>query len=775
MHNIIERRIRVHLWGELAVWDADGAPVPLPGRRARALVAVAAMAGGEPVGRERLAGLLWDAPEALARASLRQLLYELKALRRSDVALLGTDSGCVWLNAGTAVDVAACDTLDARALARTLPLRDMLLCADMDGLTEAFDEWLDTQRAVADAMLARAIARAGDAAIAVDDFAAARALADAATARDPLDEASAQLGLRADIALGNHAGAVRRLRRLEEVLSKELGVTPSPLTRMLAETPRVTPTEGVAAPDRHSASPPSIVVGAEPRSVKATARAPSKRTAALIGIGAIAAGIALVLALLRGGVPAFDPKLNVANCAECVRLTREARALDRLRTRGGYARAEALLRRAIALDPSYPGAWAELGLATRFPAVSEEQRHPSALAEAKAEALRYEDEALRLDPGNARALAIKAVILGEETGTRLLAAALRADPNDPEIWHWAGNDRWSFARWQPALDAYEHAAALDPAWLPPADALIVHAEELGDHALADSALSRFAAASRDHFKVERLTAELAMSRGQLGLAAQHFARALGYSGEGWKIAGPLAHLARAVGDRAAIRRLVAGDPDLTRMYAPLYAPEGAVTRAQADPDGWWRGVFLPEEERGLLRAGRGDLLVGLLKHQHRPLLLVYRNSEPYPSGIGAPLVVALRRASRMREADWLLDSLVADDRETGATGYDAPDLLNGSAMIAALQGRDADVARFVDRAFAKGWRAQTVQIAVDPGTDPLFARVRGRPDFEAARARLLASIAHERPAVEAAIAVAERLLNAPAGVSTGTASADRAD
>ena len=52
-------------------------------RKARALLAYLTLQSGQKVSRERAAGLLWsESPEAQARASLRQVLSELRPLER---------------------------------------------------------------------------------------------------------------------------------------------------------------------------------------------------------------------------------------------------------------------------------------------------------------------------------------------------------------------------------------------------------------------------------------------------------------------------------------------------------------------------------------------------------------------------------------------------------------------------------------------------------------------------------------------------------------------
>ena len=77
--------LTITLLGRFAV-SLDGAPVELATRKAAAVLAVLAHAGGRPVARERLAAMLWPrADEAQARGSLRQAVAQIRrALGHAD-------------------------------------------------------------------------------------------------------------------------------------------------------------------------------------------------------------------------------------------------------------------------------------------------------------------------------------------------------------------------------------------------------------------------------------------------------------------------------------------------------------------------------------------------------------------------------------------------------------------------------------------------------------------------------------------------------------------
>jgi len=73
--------LRLNLLGGFELLSGSGAPVSLPPRKAKALLAYLALGGSRPHARDKLAALLWaDCGDAQARTSLRQALA---AIRKS--------------------------------------------------------------------------------------------------------------------------------------------------------------------------------------------------------------------------------------------------------------------------------------------------------------------------------------------------------------------------------------------------------------------------------------------------------------------------------------------------------------------------------------------------------------------------------------------------------------------------------------------------------------------------------------------------------------------
>ncbi|MGI8748363.1 MAG: AfsR/SARP family transcriptional regulator, partial [Deinococcus sp.] len=124
---------------------AAGREVPLPTRKALALVAYLALEGHTD--RSKLSELLWtDLDRASARGNLRRELYRLRATPLWTLLEIGADQ--LGFRGGMSTDVAAFQAhLDADRLAEALALyRGPLLCdLDLQG-AEAFELWLAERR-----------------------------------------------------------------------------------------------------------------------------------------------------------------------------------------------------------------------------------------------------------------------------------------------------------------------------------------------------------------------------------------------------------------------------------------------------------------------------------------------------------------------------------------------------------------------------------------------------------------------------------------------------
>ena len=140
--------LRLRLMGHMAIHDPFGV-VSLPRtRKARAILAILAMASPRPVLRLNLTALLWSQRQKeQARASLRQALHELQdTLGPTWSRLLHAERHHLALHGGgLSVDALNLHTACARDTDAVRQFQNPLL-EDLIGLDPAFDRWLTEER-----------------------------------------------------------------------------------------------------------------------------------------------------------------------------------------------------------------------------------------------------------------------------------------------------------------------------------------------------------------------------------------------------------------------------------------------------------------------------------------------------------------------------------------------------------------------------------------------------------------------------------------------------
>ncbi|MFI6207658.1 AfsR/SARP family transcriptional regulator [Streptomyces sp. NPDC051041] len=231
--------MRFGVLGPLAVWSDDGAPVPVPESKVRALLADLLTAPGQVISADRLIDELWGTtPPANPAGALQTLVSRLRrVLARAGAAeaVLHRAPGYLLAVAGEAVDTGRFAALTARA--RTAAGHK----ERADLLTDALALWRGPAFAdFADEPFARAaIARWEEQRLlALEDQAEARLelgdhgllageLADL-TSRHPLRERLRAAHLRALYGAGRASEALDGYHDLRRRLKEELGLDPSP-------------------------------------------------------------------------------------------------------------------------------------------------------------------------------------------------------------------------------------------------------------------------------------------------------------------------------------------------------------------------------------------------------------------------------------------------------------------------------------------------------------------------------------------------------------------
>jgi DNA-binding SARP family transcriptional activator/tetratricopeptide (TPR) repeat protein len=276
-------RLLLCLLGEVRLHDGEEDVCPRS-RKARALLAFLATAPTASATRERIADLLWTdrAPEQ-ARGSLRQTVAEVRRCAPS-VAMLAADRERLRLETRFfEIDVqeirrVAADR-SAPELARWMGEVRGPFAEGLDGTSPGLDAWLRAERPQQHEAVIAAVLEAVEAMLGSAGAGDLQAIVRGLDQLEPLNEAVARFGMRADAAGRDRASIHRRFRRLEDGLRREFGVDPSDGTKALFA--RLTTLAGAAdgsaeavaaepervAP-RQATSPPTIIVAslaADPR------------------------------------------------------------------------------------------------------------------------------------------------------------------------------------------------------------------------------------------------------------------------------------------------------------------------------------------------------------------------------------------------------------------------------------------------------------------------------------------------------------------------------
>jgi DNA-binding SARP family transcriptional activator/tetratricopeptide (TPR) repeat protein len=237
-----ERRLVLTLLGGFDARAESGAPLALPTRKARALLAFLALPVGRTHSRERLATLLWgDMPDAQARGNLRQALSRIQR-GWAGVAAPGLrfQGDAVALDpAVVEVDVAAFEALlaDGRpeALARAVERYggDLL---DGFALSEpGFEEWLTVERERLRELAATALGRLLDHQRTTRHDHRVLRTARRLLELDPLHESAHRLVMQVLWQRGDRAAALRQYQLCVDALRRELRAEPAAETRHLYE------------------------------------------------------------------------------------------------------------------------------------------------------------------------------------------------------------------------------------------------------------------------------------------------------------------------------------------------------------------------------------------------------------------------------------------------------------------------------------------------------------------------------------------------------------
>lgn len=223
---------RLSLLGPFELVAPGGERIDLRSKKGQVLVAMLALAGGEPVRRSELTGVLWgDRDDDHARNSLRQALTALRKLFSGYGRF-----PFVVTEEGAAIDREAIGSdLDALNAANGEAFRPAEFLEGLSLPDAPVQDWLLIERRRLAALMTERLAAQLGALEPAGRLDEAALVAHDILALDPLNEPACRALMRCSVALGERARAIRYFETLRERLRAEFGIEPDAESRALVE------------------------------------------------------------------------------------------------------------------------------------------------------------------------------------------------------------------------------------------------------------------------------------------------------------------------------------------------------------------------------------------------------------------------------------------------------------------------------------------------------------------------------------------------------------
>jgi TolB-like protein/tetratricopeptide (TPR) repeat protein len=414
-----------------------------------------------------------------------------------------------------------------------------------------------------------------------------------------------------------------------------------------------------------------------------------------------------------------------------------------------------LLRSAVAQDPNYAPAWAQLSgaylvrreISPKFDAAKDRQQ-----------AIIYADRALALAPQLAEAHYAKArTLVGPEgrspENLRGLQTAARLDPNNADVWFSLGNYYDWLGDFDAQLAARRKAVALEPLWLfgfvPAIDTawnlgFEEEARRYAEHVERDGLPAPFQA-QMTRGSMAELNGDPSLELAQ-GLAARRSAEAGFKMFPNFLIGGAL----RATGDLDRARRFWAEyevDDRAWKLWHGQPPSAGELASMSRDPAPVWANYpLLSTLLKSLVNDGRSAEVVDIYRRRFG----APEKMQLYPGGHvdfiedAATVATALRDVGNGEEADRILRLARQGIDERLRRGRVPRSYHFRAALVAAAQGDDRIALAWLAKSASNKWWYGREDALPDISQEPAFRRLKGNPQFEAIAQRQRAWQAKER-------------------------------
>ena len=417
-----------------------------------------------------------------------------------------------------------------------------------------------------------------------------------------------------------------------------------------------------------------------------------------------------------------------------------ARQLVRERREVPLKEADRLLRQAIALDPRYAPAYAELSQVQMLLSDHPTNYGSRPLKEARAEAAQLARKAIQLDPNLGDAYAAMGLLnIYDESALPYYRKAVELSPQRSDYHRWLGQSLWISNRFDEGLREYRRATELDPLWGLNYDHLTGALQFIGRSEEANRLLRRFLALSRDDRGKLQLLRSFANGENRLADNLRYSRILQERFGDERLMQFYLANAYGWLGERREAARFAGFDP----MAVAILSGEAAQVATEASALGidYWDRANFWSSARYLLATGQARSLAGIYERS-KPAI---RARELDVDTVAIPeLILALREVGRASEANSLLAIYRANTLKLPLNGVGGAIRKVSEANVAALSGRSDEAVRLIEDISKRNPLSLNVVPTMSLLRNPVLAGVKADPRLAVADERLRAALNTER-------------------------------
>ena len=436
----------------------------------------------------------------------------------------------------------------------------------------------------------------------------------------------------------------------------------------------------------------------------------------------------------------FDRPIHQSTSPEVYDRYLAARQLVRERREITIREAERLLREAIRLDPRYVPAYAELAQVLML-----QSDHPTSygrlpIDQARAEARKFAEKAIELDPNLGDAYAAMGFIyLQDKRSEPYYRKAAELSPQRADYHRWLATSLSQRSAFTESLVEYRRAVEIDPLWYINSEHYAGALVFVGQDEEARRVVRRFLQLSTDDRAKLLLLRGLANSESRAFDSYRYskmlFDRLPDERNNRFNYASGLGGL----GENAKAAEIMSHEP----FSNALLKADWAVLAREAEAMGphYWDRSNLWSSAALLVRAGHGDVLVRLYD-QSQPLI---RSGEVDVDLVAVPgTVLALRNAGRTQDASRLLSQFAKTNAKLPDKGLGGRIKEVNLTQIAALTGRRDEALDRLDRLSREAPLVLITIPSMSLFNSPFYQQLKADPRLSQADERLRAALNSER-------------------------------